>query len=110
MSNISPSKPSFVLGYWRPWKEDSNAIDSYLDYVKDTKLAKYTADTVGKYVAKASRQQVGAINNLGRQLGNGLEIISNEIQKSIPNEKFQVGNQIPNEIILNKILEFIFTH
>jgi hypothetical protein len=85
MSNISPSKPSFVLGYWRPWKEDSNAIDSYLDYVKDTKLAKYTADTVGKYVAKASRQQVGAINNLGRQLGNGLEIISDEI--------FQASNQ-----------------
>jgi uncharacterized protein (TIGR02145 family) len=85
MSNISPSKPSFILGYWRPWKEDSNAIDSYLDYVKDTKLAKYTADTVGKYVANASRQQVGAINNLGRQLGNGLEIISDEI--------FQASNQ-----------------
>ena len=35
MSNISPSKPSFVFGYWRPWKENSNVIDSYLDYVKD---------------------------------------------------------------------------
>ncbi len=31
MSNISPSKPSFVLGYCRPWKEDSNVIDSYLE-------------------------------------------------------------------------------
>ena len=97
MSNISPSKPSFVLGYWRPWKEDSNAIDSYLDYVKDTKLAKYTADTVGKYVAKASRQQVGAINNLGRQLGNGLEIISDEIYQA-SNQQVSAINNLENQI------------
>ena len=97
MSNISPSKPSFVLGYWRPWKEDSNAIDSYLDYVKDTKLAKYTADTVGKYVAKASRQQVGAINNLGRQLGNGLEIISDEIYQA-SNKQVSAITNLENQI------------
>ena len=97
MSNISPSKPSFVLGYWRPWKEDSNAIDSYLDYVKDTKLAKYTADTVGKYVAKASKQQVGAINNLGRQLGNGLEIISDEIYQA-SNQQVSAINNLENQI------------
>ena len=97
MSNISPSKPSFVFGYWRPWKEDSNAIDSYLDYVKDTKLAKYTADTVGKYVAKASKQQVGAINNLGRQLGNGLEIISDEIYKA-SNQQVSAINNLENQI------------
>jgi uncharacterized protein (TIGR02145 family) len=97
MSNISPSKPSFVLGYWRPWKEDSNAIDSYLDYVKDTKLAKYTADTVGKYVANASRQQVGAINNLGRQLGNGLEIISDEIYQA-SNQQVSAITNLENQI------------
>jgi uncharacterized protein (TIGR02145 family) len=108
MSNITPSKPSFVLGYWRPWKEDSNAIDSYLDYVKDTKLAKYTADTVGKYIAKASRQQVGAINNLGRQLGNGLEIISDEIYKAsnlqvsaITNLENQIGAGM--DLLQNKL-------
>ena len=42
-------KPSFVLGYWRPWKDNSNFIDSYLDYRKDVSLAKYGADgAVGK--------------------------------------------------------------
>ena len=97
MSNISPSKPSFVLGYWRPWKEDSNAIDSYLDYVKDTKLAKYTADTVGKYVVNASRQQVNAINNLGKQLGNGLEIISDEIYQA-SNKQVSAINNLENQI------------
>ena len=97
MSNISPSKPSFVLGYWRPWKEDSNAIDSYLDYVKDTKLAKYTADTVGRYIANASKQQIGAINNLGRQLGNGLEIISDEIYQA-SNQQVSAINNLENQI------------
>lgn len=97
MSNISPSKPSFVLGYWRPWKEDSNVIDSYLDYVKDTKLAKYTADTVGKYIANASKQQIGAINNLGRQLGNGLEIISDEIYQA-SNQQVSAINNLENQI------------
>ena len=110
MSNISPSKPSFVLGYWRPWKEDSNAIDSYLDYVKDTKLAKYTADTVGKYVAKAPRKQLGAINNLGRQLGNGLEIISDEIYQA-SNQQVSAITNLENQIgagmnlLQNKLLQ-----
>ena len=48
MSNITPTKPSFVFGYWRPWKENSNLFDSYLDYTKDVSLVKYGADTVGK--------------------------------------------------------------
>ena len=28
MSNIIPKTPSFVLGYWRPWKENSNFVDT----------------------------------------------------------------------------------
>jgi ribosomal protein L7/L12 len=79
MSNISPSKPSFVLGYWRPWKEDSNAIDSYLDYAKDVSLAKYGADTVGKYISQASKEQVDAVNNLGHKIGAGINVISDKM-------------------------------
>jgi hypothetical protein len=62
MSNIKPKTPSFVFGYWRPWKEDSKLIDSYLDYVRDTSLVKYGADTIGKYINFASKEQVHVIN------------------------------------------------
>ena len=83
MSNISPSKPSFVLGYWRPWKEDSNAVDSYLDYAKDVSLAKYGADTVGKYISQASKEQVDAVNNLGHKIGAGINVISDKMDSGI---------------------------
>ncbi len=69
MSNIVPSKPNFTFGYWRPWKKDANAIDSWLDYTKDTQLAKYTADTVGSYISEASQEQIGAINSLADHIG-----------------------------------------
>ena len=83
MSNISPSKPSFVLGYWRPWKENSNVIDSYLDYAKDVSLAKYGADTVGKYISQASKEQIDAVNNLGEKIGAGINIISDKMDSGI---------------------------
>jgi tetratricopeptide (TPR) repeat protein len=79
MSNITPTSPSFVFGYWRPWKENSNAIDSYLDYVKDKSLVKYGADTVGKYISQASAKQVNAINNLGQAVGQGMNVLSGQI-------------------------------
>jgi ribosomal protein L7/L12 len=79
MSNITPKTPSFVLGYWRPWKENSNLIDSYLDYVKDKSLIKYGADTVGMYINQASTKQIKAINELGNDIGRGMNILSDEL-------------------------------
>jgi hypothetical protein len=69
MSNITPSKPNFTFGYWRPWKKEANAIDSWFDYIKDTQLAKYTADSVGSYISEASQEQIGAINSLADDIG-----------------------------------------
>jgi hypothetical protein len=79
MSNIVIRTPSFVFGYWRPWKEDSNLFDSYLDYAKDVSLAKYSADTVGKYINQASKEQIQAINQLGQAVGRGLNVLSNQM-------------------------------
>ena len=79
MSNITPITPSFVFGYWRPWKENSNLTDSYLDYRKDLSLAKYGADTVGKYINQASKEQVQAINHLGQAIGRGMNVLSNQM-------------------------------
>ncbi len=79
MGNITPTSPSFVFGYWRPWKEDSKLIDSYLDYLKDKSLVKYGADTVGKYIRQASAEQINAINNLGQAIGQGLNVFVKSI-------------------------------
>lgn len=75
MSQLSPQEPSYVFGYWRPWKAESNMIDSYLDYVKDVSLVKYGSDTVGKYLQEASKEQIGAIKELGNSLGKGLNVL-----------------------------------
>jgi tetratricopeptide (TPR) repeat protein len=76
MSDITPSIPSFAFNYWRPWKEGSSVIDSYLDYRKDISLVKYGADSVGKYIQTASKEQVNAINKVGNDIGKGLNILS----------------------------------
>jgi tetratricopeptide (TPR) repeat protein len=71
---MKPEKPSFLLSYWRPWKgSGANLIDSYLDYTRDTALVKYGADTVGKYIKQASKEQVQAIDQLGQKIGRGLK-------------------------------------
>jgi len=79
MSKLMTSKPSYVFGYWRPWNEDSKMIDSYLDYTRDTSLVKYGADTLGKYINQASKEQVQAINHLGETIGRGLNVLSNQM-------------------------------
>lgn len=45
---------SIALGYWVPWSEKGNLVDSYRQYVKDASLVKYGADTIGQYINQAS--------------------------------------------------------
>ncbi len=71
-----PQKPSFIFGYWRPWNENSSLINSYLDYVKDTTLAKYGADMVGRYIQSASKEQVEAVNKVGKNICQGIDSLS----------------------------------
>lgn len=87
MKKISNQTPSFHP-YWRSWNENSNRYDSYLDYVKDVSLAKYGADTVGKYINQASKEQVTAINLLGEAVGKGMNVLSNQMSEINNNLKF----------------------
>jgi hypothetical protein len=73
---MTPQKPSFVLGYWRPWNENSSLFNSYLDYVKDTSLVKYGADMVGQYIQSASKEQIEAVNKVGKNICQGLDTLS----------------------------------
>ncbi len=114
MSNIIPKTPSFVLGYWRPWKENSNLVDSYLDYLKDVSLTKYGADTVGNYIDQASKEQVQAINQLGQAIGRGINILSNQMNDV--NDKLgflnrnldiQIEQQKLSNLLLQNIAEIL---
>lgn len=106
MDNLTPVKPSFVFGYWRPWKEDSNAIDSYLDYRKDVTLAKYSADIVGKYITQASSQQVNAINHLGQKIGLGLNVLSDQLSE-VSQELAFINRNLDLQIEFQKVTNLL---
>ena len=94
MSNIN--QPSFTFGYWRPWNENANLFESYLDYKKDSSLVEYNSDLIGNYINKASKEQVQAINNVGQAIGQGMNILTTQIA--------QVSNQLST---VNESLRFI---
>jgi len=109
MPNISNSTPSFQP-YWRPWNENSNYYDSYLDYVKDVSLAKYGAETVGKFINQASKEQVAAINQLGQAVGRGMNVLSNQMSEVNNNLEFLNRNldmQIEQQKLSNLLLQNI---
>ena len=114
MSNIKPSKPSLIFGYWRPWKENANLFDSYLDYSRDTSLVKYGADTVGQYINQASKEQVKAINQLGQAIGRGMNVLSNQmsdINEALVflnrNMDVQIEQQKLSNLLLQNIAELL---
>jgi hypothetical protein len=113
MSNVTISKPNFY-SYWRPWNEKSNYYDSYLDYVKDVSLVKYGAETVGKYINQASKEQVTAINQLGQAVGRGMNVLSNqmsEVNNSLGflnrNLDIQLEQQKLSNLLLQNISELL---
>ena len=110
MSNITPTLPSFTLCYWKPWKENANLFNSYLDYYKDKSLAKYSADIVGSYIDQASKEQVSAIDDLGQKIGMGLNVLSNQLadidfRLTVLNKQLDI--QIAQTQITNLLLENI---
>jgi uncharacterized protein (TIGR02145 family) len=109
MSNITQT-PSFVFGYWRPWKENSDVFDSYMDYHKDVSLANYTAGAVGSYIQQASEQQVSAINNLAYEIGYGMDVLSSQMENVSGELRFLNRNmdiQIEQQKLSNLLLQDI---
>ena len=112
MSNIEPSEPSFNFAYWHPWKENSS--DSYQDYLTDTSLVKYGADTVGKYINQASKEHVQAINQLGQAIGRGTHVlllemwdINAELVFLNRNMDIQIEQQNLSNLLLQNIAELL---
>lgn len=114
MSNITVTTPSFVFGYWRPWNEKSNFTESYLDYVKDVSLVKYGADVVGNYIQSAAKEQVIAIQELGNNIGRGLDVLSDklddvksELRFLNANTEILIEQQRLSNILLGDIIELL---
>jgi tetratricopeptide (TPR) repeat protein len=114
MNNNTPSTPSYLFGYWRPWKENSNMFDSYLDYTRDTSLAKYSADIVGNYMSEASREQTRALEQLGFAIGRGMSKLSNQmldINQTLGflnrNMSLQLEQQKLSNLLLKDIAELL---
>lgn len=114
MSTVLPHIPSYVFGYWRPWNENSNLFNSYLDYVRDTSLVKYGADTVGKYINIASKAHMQNINELGQAIGRGMNILSNQmsdINETLfflnRNIDIQIEQQKLSNLLLQNIVELL---
>jgi hypothetical protein len=111
------NKPSFVYGYWRPWNENSNLIESYLDYNRDMSLQNYNADIIGNYIQNASKEHLKIISEVGYNIGSKLDKITNEINltnkflENINQEIYFVNRSLDRlvnqQIITNLLLEDI---
>lgn len=78
---LEPNRPPFLFIYWNPFDQNSNAGGSWFDYVKDTSLAKYTADSVGQYIAQSSAEQVTAIECTGRRICGALYDLKEQLDQ-----------------------------
>ena len=108
MSNVKPSQPSYLMGYWRPWKENSNQFDSWLDYTKDISLARYQANVIGKYFAESSAKQIEAIEVLQHKVTAGNKIlneIKSELQFLNRNSELLIDQQQATNLLLGNIVE-----
>lgn len=85
----SVSKPPFVLTYYNPFDKESPGLGkSFLNYVKDVSLANYagkiagetTGNIVGAFIAKASREQIDALERVSNELVKGFEVLDQRLE------------------------------
>jgi len=109
MSNHEIQKPSFTLFYWKPWNENSNFFDSWLEYNKDLSLINYATDNIGEYLSKTSEEQIIAIGELGDKIGLSVADSTSSINNSIEKGVLCISSNldsIQNELaILNGSME-----
>ena len=92
MSENRPAFPASVYGYWRPWKENANYLNDYLDYVRDATLIKYGTNAIGKFDASINEMMENLkisfskrsqeFNDLDVQLTVGFKTMFDDIRKT----------------------------
>ena len=91
-------QPPFLLTYYNPFSDDpkkNSLVGSYLDYVKNTSLAKYSADVVGSYIEETSATQLAATESVGRaicgELYDGFSSLQAQLKQTGLRQAQQLG-------------------
>ena len=107
-------KPTFSLNYWRPWENNSNFIDSWLNYNKDVSLVEYQVEILNKNLSHLSISQINSINALSEKVNEGVSLLMaglGVINRSIAltNQRLEtlIQIEVANNIILDNIQELI---
>ena len=83
MSDLVP--PPFLFTYWNPFSKDSSLVENWFSYVKNVSLARYTADSVGRYMEQVSVEQINAIHSTGHKICgviyNGMSELQNQLHQ-----------------------------
>lgn len=69
--------PHIIGAYWRPWKEDSDLLDNYLDFVRDKSMIRYGANLVGDSIQNASNSITSATFAAAQMQASAIEAASN---------------------------------
>ena len=92
------AQPPFLLTYYNPFSDvvkKNGLVGSYIDYVKNTSLAKYSADVVGSYIEEASARQLAATASVGRaicgELYDGFSSLQAQLKRLDLHQAQQLG-------------------
>jgi tetratricopeptide (TPR) repeat protein len=75
--------PPFFLTYWNPFNENANLVENWFDYVKNVTLAKYAANSVGRYIQEASADRITAIDATGQKICGELYAGFSDLEKQL---------------------------
>jgi hypothetical protein len=78
-----------------------------LDYTRDTSLVKYGADSIGKFIQTASKDQIAAIKNLEANVLGGLNVVNNSLHFINRNLDIQIEQQKLSNLLLQNIVELL---
>lgn len=112
------SKPSFTFGYWRPWKNNSNIIESWLDYNRDNQRSQYVSSMIIDGIKEIGSHQIHNLNKINNTLELGflnlsydIEYLSNNIIngtiKILENQERIIQIQLAQNIYLSDIRELL---
>jgi hypothetical protein len=107
-------KPSYYFNSFIAPREGDKYFDHYMNYLISSRSAKYGADIVGNYIKKASQEQVTAINGLGKAMGMGMNVLSEQmfaVEKTIGRGMDIIAvrlNEVNQELgFLNRTLDIL---
>jgi len=99
--------PSFTLGYWRPWQDNSSFVDSWCEYLKDTSLARYSADLIGKQVHESNRNLAYAMREIADEISYQINDVSYELKELNQRLDLSLEQQRLSNFVLSDISELL---